>query len=211
LILRSQDNDGESADGLRQAVWWAWLRQDIWAAFQAGRPTITFWRARKSLEELNTSELAKRIVYICGKCVKYAALNEIPPNPDPRERIEQGDRLLRALDDWHSVLPASYQPVTVATDLGSSTMFPPIWIHPANHAGAMQMYHFSRALVLLNQPTLGGLNSYLAREKQLSESIKMACGIANSCQEHEVAMAFVNVQALFGGKCPPCLVATTPY
>lgn len=38
-IQRNQDNDGESIDGLRQAVWWAWLRQDIWAAFREGMTT----------------------------------------------------------------------------------------------------------------------------------------------------------------------------
>ncbi|PWY62095.1 hypothetical protein BO83DRAFT_326785 [Aspergillus eucalypticola CBS 122712] len=197
-IQRSQDNDGESADGLRQAVWWAWLRQDIWAAFQAGRPTITFWRARKPLQELSSDELATRIVYLCGKCVKYAASAAIPPHQDPRERIEQGDRLLSALDEWHHILPAWYQPVAVAGVGGSSVVFPPIWIHPRNHAGAMQMYHFAKATVLLNQPTLGGLRAYLLRDKQLTESVKMVCGIANSCQEHDCAMAFINVQALFG-------------
>lgn len=200
-IQRSQDNDGESVDGLRRAVWWAWLRQDIWAAFQAGRPTLTFWRARKKLEELDSDELATRIVYICGKCVEYAASGGMSANKDPRHRTQQGDRLLRVLDDWHSVLPASYQPVTVAVDYGSNTVFPPIWIHPPNHAGAMQMYHFARATVLLNQPTMGGLNAYCLREKQLSESVKVVCGIANACQQHEPAIAFVNVQALFGGKC----------
>ncbi|CAG8898779.1 unnamed protein product [Penicillium egyptiacum] len=197
-IQRSQDNDGESVDGLRRAVWWAWLRQDIWAAFQTGRPTLTFWRARKKLEELDSDELATRIVYICGKCVEYAASDGMSPNKDPRHRTQQGDRLLRALNDWHSVLTASYQPVTVATDSGSNTVFPSIWIHPPNHAGAMQMYHFARATVLLNQPTMGGLNAYCLREKQLSESVRVVCGIANACQEHEPAIAFVNVQALFG-------------
>ncbi|QRD93705.1 Zn(II)2Cys6 transcription factor [Aspergillus flavus] len=197
-IQRSQDNDGESVDGLRQAVWWAWLRQDIWAAFRAGRPTLTFWRARKGLEELDADELATRIVYICGKCVAYAASSETS-NHDPRHSIEQGDRLLYALDDWYRALPASYQPVTVATDTASNTtVFPPIWIHPPSHAGAMQMYNFARATVLLNQPTMGGLNAYCLRDKQLSECVKMVCGIAKACQDHESAMAFVNVQALFG-------------
>ncbi|KAE8163306.1 hypothetical protein BDV40DRAFT_299640 [Aspergillus tamarii] len=196
-IQRSQDNDGESVDGLRQAVWWAWLRQDIWAAFRAGRPTLTFWRARKGLEELNSDELATRIVYICGKCVAYAASNETS-NQDPRQRIEQGDRLLCALDNWYRVLPASYQPVAVALDSALTTVFPPVWIHPPSHAGAMQMYNFARATVLLNQPTMGGLNAYCLRDKQLGECVKMVCGIANACQEHESAMAFVNVQALFG-------------
>ncbi|KAJ5082304.1 hypothetical protein N7532_011347 [Penicillium argentinense] len=197
-IQRSQDNDGESVDGFRQAVWWAWLRQDIWAAFQAGRPTLTFWRAKKKLEDLNPDEIATRIVYICGKCVAYAAAGDMSPNQDPRDRIEQGDRLLRALDEWNRVLPASYQPVTFATSPGSSVACPPIWIHPPNHAGAMQMYHFARAIVLLSQPTMGGLGAYLQRDKQLAESVKTVCGIANACQEHESAMAFVNVQALFG-------------
>ena len=201
-IQRSQDNDGESVDGLRRAVWWAWLRQDIWAAFRAGRPTLTFWRARKRLEELDSDELATRIVYICGKCVEYAASDAMSDIQDPRTRIEQGEGLLHALDEWHSVLPASYEPVTVAAEPSSSTVFSPIWIHPPNHAGAMQMYHFARATVLLNQPMMGGLRAYCARDKQLGESVKMVCGIANACQEHEPALAFVHVQALFGGKCP---------
>ncbi|KAL5356405.1 hypothetical protein BJX96DRAFT_171583 [Aspergillus floccosus] len=197
-IQRSQDNDGESVDGLRRAVWWAWLRQDIWAAFRARRPTLTFWRARKRLEDLDADELATRIVYICGKCVAYAGADEMSPAQDPRPRIETGDRLLQALDEWYRVLPASYQPVAVAGRQGGDRVFPPIWIHPPSHAGAMQMYHFARATVLLNQPTMGGLNAYCRRDKLLSESVRMVCGIANACQEHESAMAFVNVQALFG-------------
>ncbi|KAL4814366.1 hypothetical protein BDW67DRAFT_86487 [Aspergillus spinulosporus] len=229
-IQRSQDNDGESVDGLRRAVWWAWLRQDLWAAFRAGRPTLTIWRAKKKLEELDSDELATRIIYICAKCVEYAASGKAPnQDQDPRARIDQGDRLLSALEDWHRVLPASYQPVGVAamdsangnarassmmpstspTDSTtwagdrtgmqepSTVLSPPIWIHPPNHAGAVQMYHFAKAIVLLNQPTMGGLNAYVARQKQLSESVQMVCGIANACQEHESAIAFVNLQALF--------------
>ncbi|KAI9370346.1 hypothetical protein BJX61DRAFT_544718 [Aspergillus egyptiacus] len=224
-IQRSQDNDGESADGLRRAVWWAWLRQDIWAAFQAGRPTLTIWRPRKKLEQLDPDELATRIVYLCAKCVAFAASDKTSPSQDPRHRIEQGDRLLRALDDWKRVLPDSYQPVTVAMDSerargvgqfpstsphssswsgtveqspGRNTVFPPVWIHPASHAGAMQMYHFAKCVVLLNQPTMGGLQAYRQRERQLSESVQMVCGIANACQEHDSAVAFVSVQTLFG-------------
>ncbi|KAI9040021.1 Zn(II)2Cys6 transcription factor [Aspergillus affinis] len=195
-IQRSQDNDGESVDGLRRAVWWAWLRQDIWAAFRAGRPTLSFWRARKPLEDLDPDGLATRIVYICGQCVAYAASDEATDR-DPRPRIGHGDRLLRALDDWYRVLPASYQPVTISEG-GSQATFPSIWIHPPSHAGAMQMYSFARAIVLLNQPTRGGLNAYRQREKELTDSVKMVCGIASACGDHDSAMAFVNVQALFG-------------
>ncbi|KAL3477947.1 hypothetical protein BJX99DRAFT_269532 [Aspergillus californicus] len=234
-IQRSQDNDGESADGLRRAVWWAWLRQDIWAAFQAGRPTLTIWRAKRRLEELDADELATRILYICAKCVEFAASESesagggdgmAPDQQDPRSIIEQGDRLLGALEDWVRVLPASYSSVAVVDSASVTTpqesrstwngspeqqqqqqqdpctpknpIFPPIWIHPPSHAAAMQMYHFARAVVLLNQPTMGGLTAYRVREKQLAESVQMVCGIANACQEHECASAFVNVQTLFG-------------
>ncbi|CEJ59055.1 Putative Dihydroxyacetone synthase [Penicillium brasilianum] len=206
-IQRSQDNDGESIDGLRQAVWWAWLRQDIWAAFQAGRPTITFWNPRKPLEDLNSDELATRILYLCGKCVKYAASDGSLSNQDPWMKIKQGDRLLCALDDWRRALPASYQPVTTTMNATSNTVFPPIWIHPMNHAGAIQMYHFARTAVLLNQPTMGGLSTYMQREKQLTESVKVVCGIANSCQENEPAMAFVNVQLAGLSARPKCVTS----
>ncbi|UPL02055.1 hypothetical protein LCI18_012989 [Fusarium solani-melongenae] len=199
-IQRSQDNDGESIDGLRRAVWWAWLRQDIWAAFRAGRPTLTIWRPWKRLEDLDSDELATRMVYICAKCVEFAALDKTSPDQDIRQRIEHGNRLLQALDDWHRVLPSSYKPVTSAS--GSQTKFQSIWFHPPNHAGAMQMYHFARAVVLLNQPTTGGLNAYRQRQKCLNESLHMVCGIANACREGEPATAFVNVQAIFAvGQC----------
>lgn len=208
-IQRSQDNDGESADGLRRAVWWAWLRQDIWAAFQAGRPTLTIWRAKKPLDGLDADELATRIVYICAKCVEFAARSADDQNSNPQCRIEQGNRLLRALDDWVRVLPVSYKPVTtvhenrILSANGTPELFPPVWIHPASHAGAVQMYHFAKAVVLLNQPTMGGLNAYCLREKQLNESVQTVCGIANACQAHDSAVAFVSVQALFCGKKVP--------
>lgn len=200
-IQRSQDNDGESIDGLRRAAWWAWLRQDIWAAFRAGRPTLTIWRPWKRLEDLDSDELATRMVYICAKCVEFAALDKTSSDQDIRQRIDHGNRLLQALDDWYRILPAPYRPVTARGSASESqAQFRPVWFHPPNHAGAMQMYHFARAVVLLNQPTTGGLNGYRQRQKCLDESLHMVCGIANACQETEPAMAFVNVQAIFAGK-----------
>lgn len=34
-IQRSQDNNGETSDGLRRAAWWAWIRQDMWVRNEA--------------------------------------------------------------------------------------------------------------------------------------------------------------------------------
>ncbi|SPO05030.1 related to fructose-bisphosphate aldolase [Cephalotrichum gorgonifer] len=227
-IQRSQDNDGESIDGLRRAVWWAWLRQDIWAAFRAGRPTLTIWRPRRRLEDLDSDELATRILYICAKCVEFASSSSADSGAgqdrDIRIKIDHGNKLLRSLQDWYDILPLSYKPIVVAAgvedelsaaptvsscerddryntattdDRGRSAVFPSVWIHPPNHAGAMQMYHFAKAIVLLNQPTTGGLSEYRQRQKRLSESVNMVCGIANAYRDKESAVAFVSVQAVF--------------
>lgn len=226
-IQRSQDNDGESLDGLRRAVWWAWLRQDTWAAFRLGRPTLTIWRPKKRLDELTSNELATRILYIAAKCVEYAAGND-STSQDISQRIDQGNRLLQVLADWYNALPPSYRPLDAGAQPGSpasaacassvgtpgpqarqssapgqsssSHTFQPIWMHPRNHAGAIQMYHFARASVLLSQPTEGGLSAYRRRQRTLTESLQVVCGITKACDRSDHAMAFVNVQAVFSSK-----------
>lgn len=40
-IQRSRDINGESG-GLEQAVWWAWLRQDVWAAFRVSQMQLIY-------------------------------------------------------------------------------------------------------------------------------------------------------------------------
>ncbi|CAK7237936.1 hypothetical protein SBRCBS47491_010212 [Sporothrix bragantina] len=78
-IQRSQDVNGASG-GLRQAVWWAWLRQDIWAAFKERRTCFSFWKPLVPQDDpenlvrrgdLNT--LADRAVYLLSQAVNYAA------------------------------------------------------------------------------------------------------------------------------------------
>lgn len=225
-IQRCQDNNGETLDGLRRAVWWAWLRQDTWVAFRAGRPTLTIWRPVKRLEELNSNERATRILYIAAKCVEYAAGGtSAAAATDIQQRIDHGNRLLQTLSDWYTSLPPSYRPLdqssrhdadtsvmgsvtsgststpgAVSSEVSSAPIFQPIWMHPPNHAGAMQMYHFARAAVLLNQPTTGGVAAYRRRQRTLNESLHTICGIANASRPTDHAMAFVNVQAVFASE-----------
>ncbi|KAG9189405.1 hypothetical protein G6011_06273 [Alternaria panax] len=67
-IQRNSDTSGESTDGLQRAVWWAWLRQDVWAAFRTGRPALTIHQPRVPMAELTLEGLATRIIYIAAKC-----------------------------------------------------------------------------------------------------------------------------------------------
>lgn len=195
-IQRCQDNDGESG-GLRTAVWWAWLRQDIWAAFRDRRKALTIWQPKKPLHSLTTDELATRILYILAKVIQYSSYEE-SNTADISTRIEQGNKLWTDLQDWYNILPASFRPISVTQD-AADAFFETIWIHPPAHAAAIQSYHFAKIVLLLNQPHVGGINVYHSRQKRLDESVRIICGIAQSIQAEQLPSATVNAQALFAG------------
>jgi hypothetical protein len=203
-IQRAQDNNGESKDGLRRAAWWVWLRQDIWVAFRERRRTLTIWRPNKRLMDLNPDELATRVVYVCARCVDFAA-NE--KHYDMPIQIEQGDKLLQALGDWYKILPPSFQPI-YRHPLPESEIFTPIWIHPPSYAAAIQTFHFARIVVLINQPSIGGMYEFGHRQRLLDESVETICGIAMIHQGRDLPSAFVNYQALYAGKL--CLYVSLP-
>ncbi|KEY72945.1 hypothetical protein S7711_07908 [Stachybotrys chartarum IBT 7711] len=223
-IQRCQDNNGETVDGLRRAVWWNWVRQDTFSAFLAGRAVMTIWHPRKDLRELDTDEYARRIVYISAKVVQFANTNPEAAAKNIQRRISQASKLYDALQEWAAFLPASFRPLVGCVDQDASTAcmpdsasnnpspqtpslppagidtspspFPPIWIHPSSHAGAIQTQHFARIVLLLHMPTIGGLADYSARQRQLAESVDVICGIAN----HEIKegpLTLVHIQALY--------------
>ncbi|KAJ0361880.1 hypothetical protein COL154_006616 [Colletotrichum chrysophilum] len=111
-IQRSQDNNAESADSFRRAVWWAWIRQDIWAAFRSGRRTLTIFQPQKTLQELKPDDLASRVLFIAAKCVAYAAYDAASSMQDLQQRINLGNRLLRSLEEWREALPTSFAPIS---------------------------------------------------------------------------------------------------
>ncbi|KAI4660844.1 uncharacterized protein J4E79_005412 [Alternaria viburni] len=193
-IQRSQNNNGESPDPLRRAAWWQWIRQDTWVAFREGRRVLTIWRPTKRLMDLTPDELALRIVYICGRCVDFAA-NE--KKYDLNTRIEQAGKLLQALEDWHAALPMSFQPIHRGPPPGPGALFTPIWIHPPSYAAAMQTFHFARIIVLINQPSMGGVDEFRIRQRTLDESVDMICGIAITHQGRDIASAMVNFKSIY--------------
>lgn len=196
-IQRSQNNNGESKDPLRRAAWWQWIRQDTWVAFREGRRVLTIWRPTKRLMDLSPDELALRIVYICGRCVDFAA-NE--KKYDLNTRIDQAGKLLQALEDWHRALPVSFHPIHRGPPPGPGAMFAPIWIHPPSYAAAVQTFHFARIIVLINQPSMGGVDEFRIRQRSLDESVDMICGIAMAHQGREIPSAMVNFKSIYAGK-----------
>jgi hypothetical protein len=206
-IQRDSGVSGESPNSLQRAVWCAWLRQDIWAAFCTGRPTLTLHQPNTPLASLSPDALHQRIIYLTAKCVQYAAT---PKKGNIVAYIEAGETLMRMLDAWKQILPFSFQPVPIVASTESGQGLPvdknrilPVWIHPPANAAAMQLYHFARILTVLTQPSVGGLNTYRARSRLLRESASAICGIAVAQQTQNLPNAFVSFQAVHASKLHP--------
>ncbi|KAJ6095402.1 fungal-specific transcription factor domain-containing protein [Penicillium sp. IBT 16267x] len=192
-IQRFQDNDGESR-GLRSAVWWAWLRQDVWVAMRERRRVFSFWTPKKPVSILTASELATRATYLLAQCVNYASKEEEKAS-DLERRLERGSELLYMLQEWHDHLPLEYSPLPV---LSTTETFPPIWVHPAPYAGALQTHSLARILVVLHRPSSGGLDDFRAAQKLLTLSVNTICGIARAVDDQDHAANIVSLHTLFG-------------
>lgn len=192
-IQRSQNVNGASG-GLRQAVWWAWLRQDLWAAFREKRACFSFWRPVADLSELTQDELADRAVYLLSQAVNYCANTQVSAAITIAEKVESGEALLAALERWLSFLGPAYKPLPSPQVVGS--VLQSVWIHPPQYAVALQVYHFARILVALHRPAVAGFQGYLQTQRILSDAVDAICGIAMALKDE--GSQILSAQCLFG-------------
>lgn len=127
-IQRSQFIHGDSG-GLRQAAWWAWLCQDVWAAFRERRKPFTFWKPTRLLEALDPWELAARSVFIFAHVVGYCSQEAIDEGrSDLQARMTEADALLGRLEEWRGYLTTEFEGLPIQCE--PDQPFPPIWVHP---------------------------------------------------------------------------------
>ena len=198
-IQRSQDVNGGSG-GLRQAVWWAWLRQDIWAAFREKRHCLSFWAPVRDYSELDQHGLADRAVYLLSQAVNYCADVcglDTPSHLDPAtsmKRRQSKEDLLAKMARWKSYLGPEFKPLP--TYRNPSDPFTPLWIHPPQFGVALQAYSFAQILVTLYSPNPSGFNGYLKMQKTLEESVETICGIAMDLKDE--GCQIMSAQCLYG-------------
>ncbi|KAF5004756.1 hypothetical protein FDECE_8746 [Fusarium decemcellulare] len=129
-IQRSQVIHGDSG-GLRQAVWWAWLCQDVWAAFREKRKPFTFWQPTRTLAELNPNQLAARAVYNFAHVVGFCAEESGPDNATGvAVKTHEATLLMQQLHHWKSYLTVEFNPLPMS-ESGHERVFPAMWIQPA--------------------------------------------------------------------------------
>ncbi|KAK7757801.1 hypothetical protein SLS62_000179 [Diatrype stigma] len=128
-IQRSQVIHGDSK-GLRQSVWWAWLCQDVFAAYLENRKPFTFWRPVRTLPELDPHELAARSVFYFSQVINYCSVAEIEAGKvDPVTRIARGDMLRESLEQWERHLTVEFRALPLPST--AKDAFQPLWIQPA--------------------------------------------------------------------------------
>lgn len=129
-IQLSQGIHGDSG-GLKQAVWWTWLCQDVWAAWREGRKPFMTWRPDRALSHLDSFELAARSVYLFGQAVGHCSREEIEVGKqNPNARLAQAESLRKALTSWREHLPVGFEPLPVEGDSAAKGPFSPLWINP---------------------------------------------------------------------------------
>ncbi|PWY70860.1 Zn(II)2Cys6 transcription factor [Aspergillus sclerotioniger CBS 115572] len=192
-IQRYQNNDGECG-GLRQAIWWAWLRQDVWVAMRERRRVFSFWRPKRHISTLEPTELAGFASYLLAQCVNYASREEAA-SKDIQSRLERGNELLYMLQEWQDYLPPEFSPLPTPQH---TDVFPPIWVHPASYAAALQIHSLARILVISHRPSVGGFQDYRAAQKLLTTSVNTICGIARTVSEDDLAASLMCLYCVFG-------------
>jgi hypothetical protein len=212
-IQRSQNNDGESG-GLKQAVWWVWIRQDIWAAFRERRRCFSIWKPKRPYHMMDQYDIARRAVYLLAMAVNYSSEEERTQGQrDLQTRIQRADTLMAMLDDWSHHRTIHFTPMPWERTEKNEPVAP-IWIHPPIFgkytccsiavaltlnifpAAAMQMHCFSRILLLVHRPAPGGFLEYVNRERQLMEAVDTIIGIAMTVAD-DAAMV-TSSQCLYG-------------
>ncbi|KAJ5672019.1 hypothetical protein N7507_001146 [Penicillium longicatenatum] len=191
LIQRSQTIHGESG-GLHSAVWWAWLCQDIWAAFREQRKTLTFWIPQKPLSVLLPHELASRAIYHAAKVISFCA--DATTESTIQSRMEEANHLRGMLDDWQQHLTIEFSPLPLVPG-ETSSCFKSIWISPPAFAVAVQFFSVSHILLLAHEPSIGGLGQYTTRQSMIQRYIEDICGIAMTLKDS--ASSVMSSQALF--------------
>ena len=114
------------ADGIDR---WAWLRQDIWAAFRERRKILSYYTLTRACKDLDFWELVNRAVFLLGQCVNYASDGEVEAGRmNVMDRVQQAQGLLASLEEWRGYFKSYDRRLPAPRH--AETPFVPIWVNP---------------------------------------------------------------------------------
>ena len=194
-IQRSRNIGAESL-GLEGAGWWAWLRQDVWAAFREKRKVYSYHKPTKKYQDMDQYDLASKSVYLLAQAVNYSSEQERKEGEnDFQGRVERALQLFGMLDEWRRHLSVHFKPLLLEKQVAQNSAFQPIWINPSPLGTAIQIHHFARILLLVHQPAPGGYIELFRRQEQIAEGVDTICGIAMLIKDEPSTVS--SIQCLF--------------
>ena len=138
-ILRSRQIEVERPS-LESTTWWAWLQQDIWAAFREKRRTYSTWTPKKACRQLESHELAARALWILAQVVNFCALDFTSDTASALEgRVSWAAKLKDMLREWESCLTVEFSPLP-APNHDQSRVFEPRLIYPRCYGASMYLF-----------------------------------------------------------------------
>lgn len=177
-IQHTREINGESG-GLEQAVWWAWISQDLVASFRERRRCFSFFKPTRPYSKMNAWDKAARMVYLLAQCINFTSDEEQRDGErEPAQRAARAGQLAEFLEEWDTSKGISFDPLPLAAY--PESIFKPVWIHPPAFALAVQMYHVSRILLLSHEPldTPDKVERH-DRKSDIAESIDVVAGLAS--------------------------------
>lgn len=192
-IQRSRNIHRETSR-LELAIWWAWLRQDVWAAFRERRRCFSSFQPPRPCVITYNWDMATQIWWILGQAVNYSSDVEKEQGQDKvADRILTGNNLLGALERWRESTSVHFQPLPYEDHARQA--FKPLWFQPSAIGTALQVYCMARILLLVHQPAAGGFLEIMGRDRKIMECVETIGGIALKLDDE--ASCMVSIQCLF--------------
>ncbi len=110
-------------------------------------------------------------------------------------------RSLKAmLAEWRGNLTVEFSPLPTSssTAAGEEQVFKPRLIYPQCFGLAMQVHHVSQILIAAHEPSLGGIQDFMERQRTIQEGIEVVCGVGMTLTED--ASSILSSQCLFIGE-----------
>ncbi|THY33532.1 hypothetical protein D6D00_00956, partial [Aureobasidium pullulans] len=194
LLMSAQEHHRALAGGLRKAVYWFGLRQEIYVSFVKQRPIHdSFKRCTMDvpLNPIDDFDWANSIIARTGEVIQFCF--------DEREHSTTNyDHIVQHFDAWFIQKPDSYMPI-YAVEANPSKVFPELWYLNDAVITGLQHYHLGRALLAVYNPRIPRLgvahrNALKEVGEVLKDQIKIICGIALS--NHSISASYVHASMM---------------
>ncbi|KAG9962394.1 hypothetical protein KCU61_g4772, partial [Aureobasidium melanogenum] len=194
LLMSAQEHHRALAGGLRKAVYWFGLRQEIYVSFVKQRPIHdSFKRCTMDvpLNPIDDFDWANSIIARTGEVIQFCF--------DEREHSTTNyDNIVQHFDAWFMQKPDSYMPI-YSVEANSTNVFPELWYLNDAVITGLQHYHLGRALLAVYNPRIPRLgvahrNALKEVGEVLKDQIKIICGIALS--NHSISASYVHASMM---------------